>query len=128
MAVEFRMLVFRPFVGEIITGEIQSSNEKGIRVSLGFFDDIYIDASMLFDGCLLYVSFVIVILTGSNKQEQAWVWSPDENELFLDNGDKIRFRVEGENFYDHTPIKAPNKDDVSHEIDRPTPYIINVSL
>jgi DNA-directed RNA polymerase III subunit RPC8 len=69
--VEFRLVVFRPFRGEIITGRISSCTEQGIRgmswlttnserrcvaneyilaVSVNFFSDIHIPASMLFEG------------------------------------------------------------------------------
>lgn len=46
--VEFRMVVFRPDVGEVIKGTIKSCDHKnGIRVSLGFFEDIYIPPHLL---------------------------------------------------------------------------------
>jgi DNA-directed RNA polymerase III subunit RPC8 len=34
------MVVFRPFVGEVIVGRIFSISKTGIRVTLDFFDDI----------------------------------------------------------------------------------------
>nr|CAD1818772.1 unnamed protein product [Ananas comosus var. bracteatus] len=40
--VKFRMVVFRPFIGEILMGKIESSDEDCLRLSLGFFNDIYI--------------------------------------------------------------------------------------
>lgn len=70
-SVEFRLLVFRPFKGEILLGKIkESSATKGIRgtslsqlmkhhhsifpihlaVSLGFFDDVYIPPQFLMAG------------------------------------------------------------------------------
>jgi len=72
--VEFRLLVFRPFKGEIIAGRISSCTEQGIRgmssspsdiqdsriankyfylVSVNFFSDIHIPASLLFEGSTL---------------------------------------------------------------------------
>ncbi len=68
--VEFRLIVFRPFKGEIVEGQITSSSIEGIQsespiillplhpsnftcltaVSLGFFDDIFIPGPVnLFD-------------------------------------------------------------------------------
>ena len=40
--IEFRLIVFRPFVGEIISGKVAKSDESGIKITLGFFDEIYL--------------------------------------------------------------------------------------
>ncbi|KAJ0647343.1 putative DNA-directed RNA polymerase [Helianthus annuus] len=40
--VKFRLIIFRPFVGEIISARLKESNADGLRLSLGFFEDIYI--------------------------------------------------------------------------------------
>lgn len=69
--VEFRLIVFRPFKGEIITARISSCTEQGIRrtaalhsnklclsiadkdmfiVSMNFFSDIHVPTSLLFEG------------------------------------------------------------------------------
>lgn len=45
---EFRMMVFRPFVGEVLTGRIMAATHTGIRISLEFFDDIFIPAHLIF--------------------------------------------------------------------------------
>ena len=45
--INFRLVIFRPFVGEILTGKIVNSDEQGLRVSMGFFDNISIDHSLL---------------------------------------------------------------------------------
>ncbi|KAK7061107.1 DNA-directed RNA polymerase III complex subunit Rpc25 [Paramarasmius palmivorus] len=45
--VVFRMVVFRPFIGEVLVGKVKSSDPESIRVSLGFFDDIYIPSIYL---------------------------------------------------------------------------------
>jgi DNA-directed RNA polymerase III subunit RPC8 len=45
--VKFRMIIFRPFIGEILVGRIASSNADGIKVSMEFFDDILIPAYLL---------------------------------------------------------------------------------
>ncbi len=45
--VKFRLIVFRPFVGEVIVGKVLQSNKDGIRLSLDFFDDIIIPSSQL---------------------------------------------------------------------------------
>ncbi|GMM40896.1 hypothetical protein FOG51_01759 [Hanseniaspora uvarum] len=116
--VTFQLIVFKPMIGEIITGFIKSSNIQGIRVTLfpptdsknnqsnskylsdakkgsvEFFDDIYIPKEMLFEGCYFSV------------EEQIWVWNTDGNDetkVFFDLNEKIRFRVEKEIFFDIKP-------------------------
>lgn len=55
-AAEFRLVVFRPFVGEVLIGRIMAATHKGIRVSLEFFDDIFIPDNLLFENAILYLS------------------------------------------------------------------------
>lgn len=92
--ITFRMVVFRPFVGEVLEGWISSCTAEGIKVKMEFFDDIFIPAHLLFENS----QFV--------AREQAWMWCPDEEqELFLDTNEKIRFRIEQEKFQDLPPLK-----------------------
>lgn len=92
--ITFRMVVFRPFVGEVMEGWISSCTAEGIKVKMEFFDDIFIPAHLLFENS----QFV--------AREQAWMWCPDEEqELFLDTNEKIRFRIEQEKFQDLPPLK-----------------------
>ncbi len=49
--VKFRVLVFRPFLEEVLTGKIKSSTKEGVTVSLGFFDDIMIPSEALQHPC-----------------------------------------------------------------------------
>ncbi len=46
-AVTFRLMVFRPFVGEVLVGRVSQCAEGGLRVSLGFFDDIVVPSYLL---------------------------------------------------------------------------------
>jgi len=45
--ISFRLVVFRPFVNEVLVGRIVSSNKEGLKVSLEFFDDILIPHTFL---------------------------------------------------------------------------------
>lgn len=71
--VEFRLVVFRPFKGEILLGRISSASELGMKsmtvllaprlsllicsaVSLDFFDDILVPPSLMFPNSYLYVA------------------------------------------------------------------------
>ncbi|KAK9366323.1 RNA polymerase III subunit Rpc25-domain-containing protein [Lipomyces kononenkoae] len=91
----FRLIVFRPFVGEVLVGWISSCSEEGIRVRMDFFDDIFIPKEYLFEGCIFVPS------------EQAWIWRT-EHDLYLDTNEKIRFKIEQETFTDQSPQGPKN--------------------
>ena len=59
---------------------------EGIRVSLGFFSDILIPRHGLQSGSVW------------SAEEKVWVWMWGENEMFMDDGETIRFRVTGVRF------------------------------
>ncbi|KAI8376304.1 DNA-directed RNA polymerase III subunit RPC8-like protein [Radiomyces spectabilis] len=91
----FRVVVFRPFVGEILTGKIKSCSPRGVRVTMGFFDDIHIPGAALQAG------------SEFDPAEQVWVWNYDGEKLFMDIDEPIRFRVLREFFTDTTPTVLP---------------------
>ncbi|KAF7731923.1 DNA-directed RNA polymerase III subunit RPC8 [Apophysomyces ossiformis] len=93
--VKFRLVVFRPFVGEILTGKIKSCSPKGVRVTMGFFDDIHIPG--------------VALQAGSefDPAEQVWVWNYDGEKMYMDIDEPIRFRVLRELFTDTTPTTHP---------------------
>lgn len=78
----FRLVVFAPFVGEILVGWISSCTPEGINVRMEFFDDVFLPSHMLFEGS----QFI--------SKEQAWVWNVNDMNLYLDTNEKLRFRVE----------------------------------
>ncbi|KAI4237190.1 MAG: hypothetical protein L6R40_005968 [Gallowayella cf. fulva] len=112
--VEFRLIVFRPFKGEIIAGKISSASEEGMRIALDFFDDIFVPSNLLFSN------------TTFNSQEQCWVWSNEGQEYFYDKNEWVRFRVEQEHWTDLSPPTPPERDNVAHS-ERKSPYSITVS-
>lgn len=79
---KFRLVVFAPFMGEILVGWISSCTPEGINVRMEFFDDVFVPSAMLFEGS----QFV--------AKEQAWVWNINDMDLYLDTNEKLRFRVE----------------------------------
>lgn len=101
----FRALVFKPFVGEVITGWISKCTAEGIKVSLlGLFNDIFIPRNMLFEGC--YYS----------PDDNAWIWPMDEEtKLYFDVNEKIRFRIEQEVFVDVKPKSPKEREQEEHE-------------
>ena len=127
--VKFRVLVFRPFIEEIIVGKIKSSNSEGLTINLGFFDDICIPSSALQQPCRF------------DESEQVWVWEyPNEDggyhDLFMDAGEEIRFRVTSETFIDTSPsepeslpnIKKTDSSSKSDKKDSKIPYQIHASI
>ncbi|KAI9358020.1 RNA polymerase III subunit Rpc25-domain-containing protein [Pilaira anomala] len=97
-----KVVVFRPFVGEILTGKIKSCSPSGVRVSMGFFDDILIPGGALQPGSKF------------DPAEQVWVWNYEGEKMFMDIEESIRFRVLREQFTDatptnHLPAAAPGR-------------------
>ncbi|KAI8803077.1 RNA polymerase III subunit Rpc25-domain-containing protein [Cladochytrium replicatum] len=79
--VTFRMIVFRPFIDEVLVGKISGSTPYGIKVSMEFFDDIIIPPHRMQPNTIYDAS------------EGVWVWHYEGNELYLDKDQQIRFRV-----------------------------------
>ena len=81
-AVHFRLVIFRPHVGEILTGSVVSCDEEGVRISLGFFNDIHVPKSLLQEP------------SSWSPEESLWMWNvtPD-HQLFLDLENPVRFKV-----------------------------------
>ncbi|KNE54442.1 DNA-directed RNA polymerase [Allomyces macrogynus ATCC 38327] len=96
--VKFRMIVFRPFPGEIIVGKIKASAPDGIWVSVGFFDDIFIAKELLPSP------------REFEESEQVWVWKYQGADLFLDVGERVRLQVQRLEFKEVRPDAAPGPD------------------
>lgn len=111
--VVFRLIVFRPFVEEVLVGTVAESTEEGVRVSLGFFDDVWIPGPRMQKP------------SHYEKASGLWVWTPNygddqqqqqggdgvkaeegesggggaEDERFeIELGAQIRFKVKSINF------------------------------
>ena len=91
--VVFRIVIFRPLPGTILEGTIRSSNIDGIRVSLGFFDDVLVPPSLMHTDSTVF-----------DGAEQVWSWNYNDTRLFLDAGEAIRIRVTSEIFTESPPI------------------------
>ncbi|KJE97932.1 hypothetical protein CAOG_07999 [Capsaspora owczarzaki ATCC 30864] len=91
--VVFRLIVFRPFEGEVVSGTIRRSIPSGIIVNIGtFFDDVFIPAENLQPGTIF------------NPDLQEFVWTFAEQELRMEADSRIRFRVVADRFSDLTPV------------------------
>jgi len=108
--VHFRMIVFRPFIGEVIHGRTKSSSATdGLQITLNFFDDIYVPPTLLSDPSKF------------NEQEQLWYWKFGEHQLYMELDTDFRFRVESIIFHER-PSKRPNE--LPSEVHDPPPMLI----
>lgn len=80
-AVTFNMVVFRPFVGEILTAKLVKCDANGLKLSLGFFDDVHVPEHALQEPSTF------------NVKEKLWVWGYNDKEAYMDIGEEVRFRV-----------------------------------
>jgi DNA-directed RNA polymerase III subunit RPC8 len=110
--VEFRMVVFRPLKGQVFLGVVRESDpQKGLRIDMKFFDDIYIPPPYLMDN------------SEFNRDEGVWVWNYEGQELFMDPGSWIRFRVEQNQFIDVGPITNVSPETLPS---KPAPFTVYV--
>jgi DNA-directed RNA polymerase III subunit RPC8 len=108
----FSMMIFRPFLGETLTGTIVKSDyEKGLSISLGFFYDIIIPPHLFQEN------------TEFNSEDNIWVWKYGEDEedemLHLDMHEKIRFVVQSIQFEGEESLSKPPKIDPTGIVYKP---------
>lgn len=81
-AVSFELLVFCPFVGEILVGTLEHASPEGIRVSLGgFFDSVFVPA------------FWMLRPSVYDTKAGEWVWETEEDRYPMHLHSAIRVRV-----------------------------------
>ncbi|KAG9245966.1 RNA polymerase III subunit Rpc25-domain-containing protein [Calycina marina] len=116
--VEFRLIVFRPFKGEVMIGRISSATVDGIYLRTHFFEDIWVPKGNLPEGS--YYS----------PHEGCWVWKTGDAELFFDTQETVRFRVDEEDWHDQTPISAqpPSNEDDFAVKEKDVPYKIIATM
>ena len=103
--VVFRVVVFKPFVGEVVNGRVSACTKAGIEVSLDFFDSIKIPYYNIFQPNHFD--------EGNSKggKDGRWVWDDHKNdedgdaereedaeELAIEVGDLISFVVDSIHF------------------------------
>ncbi|KAK3365304.1 RNA polymerase III subunit Rpc25-domain-containing protein [Lasiosphaeria ovina] len=89
--VEFRMVVFRPFNSEVMVARIASQSREGIHLATDFFHDIFVPCSELPDG------------TEFEPSDGLWVWKEEDQQMYYDNNEMVRFQVISEEWHDQTP-------------------------
>jgi len=135
--VDFRMIVFRPFRGEILQGTIAQSDVKdGIWLSMDFFEDLQVPPSVLFDPSKWQ----------PEGDDGVWVWHSENpeaenghDEYFFDRNEKCLCRVEMEQWNDLSPQLAQQQQKFSAggaggeeeeavEEPRKQPYAVQASM
>lgn len=122
---EFRLIVFRPFVGEALVGSVRSQSELGITVSLGFFDDILIPPNLLPDHSAFdpkRQSFFWLPPTSASPEPGAesdeptaavvappptaleLLKSPTSQRMYIEKRDFVKVRIEEEHWDDSGPL------------------------
>ena len=86
-SVRFRMILFSPRIGDLVTGRVVRSSPEGVFISIGCFDGIVIPAAVL-------QSAVCMPCTYSTTREE-WYWQYQEHCLYITPASSIRFRVIG---------------------------------
>ncbi|GLG95570.1 hypothetical protein R5R35_013293 [Gryllus longicercus] len=121
--VNFRLVVFKPFSEEVILGKIKNCSEEGVRVTLGFFDNIIISPESLQQPCRY------------DEDEKVWIWEYEskdgKHDLFMDPGEPIRFRVTGNKFVETIPCDSKPEEQESSETtekEKIAPYTITASI
>ncbi|EED16055.1 DNA-directed RNA polymerase III subunit 22.9 kDa, putative [Talaromyces stipitatus ATCC 10500] len=115
--VTFRLIVFRPFKGEILLGKITGSSEEGLKIGMEFFSDITVPGDLLFDGSEYDIA------------ENLWAWHyPDAPEPhWYDIGEVVRFRVEAEEWHDQRPT-GPDRMEAQTVSESKPPYSLIASM
>jgi DNA-directed RNA polymerase III subunit RPC8 len=93
--IEFSVIVFRPFIGEILVGTIAEANCSGLRVTLGtFFGAIYIPAYWMLRPSVY------------DSVRRTWVWRSDDEPYEMPVGAEIRVRVKSLHYTKRTTVTA----------------------
>ncbi|PRP78458.1 hypothetical protein PROFUN_13691 [Planoprotostelium fungivorum] len=115
--VVFRIIVFRPFEGELLQGQVIRSSEEGITVTLGFFDDIFVPSHMMLPNMIF------------RNEEGLWFWQYNAYELPIELGDRVRIRVEDIHFFGRVSRRPSNKQqETGVGFNDPPPMMITASF
>ncbi|OQO06333.1 hypothetical protein B0A48_08922 [Cryoendolithus antarcticus] len=133
--VTFRLIVWRPFKGEILQGTIiQSDREGGVWLGMDFFEDLQVPPSVLFEPSAFNVE------DGKDESEGVWVWRSENadaengkgyDEYFFDRNEKCLARVEMEVWNDVPPQMTKPAGAVDGEAaveERKQPYAVQASM
>ncbi|KAG6473994.1 hypothetical protein ZIOFF_067914 [Zingiber officinale] len=78
--VVFRLLIFRPFIGEVICAKLKASDATGLHLTLGFFSDIHVPVHLL-------------PKESEMGEDGIWVWKHEFGDLAMDLDEEVNVRV-----------------------------------
>jgi len=100
ITLRFRVVVFRPALGETIVGKVFASTPDGIQVSLELTTAVFIPSSSL------------PTPSKFSPEEGIWYWEYQDHELWFESGQEVRFKVEDVKFRAPLePLKKGNPGD-----------------
>lgn len=126
--VDFRLVVFRPFKGEIMRATITQSSQQGIYLSVDFFEDLLVPPETLFEGSTW---------EKDDSGTMTFVWRTEagggaHNEFFFDNAESCMVRIEEEQWHDVSPDALRSQSYVTQEEEenasRMPPYLVRGSM
>ncbi|CBY20950.1 unnamed protein product [Oikopleura dioica] len=99
--IKFRFIVFRPFIREVLVGKVRSCSREGLRLTIGFFDDIFVPKK--------YIPAPNEFVQSEGAKGK-WIWTfvdeedPEETESHeIVERIELRFRVKEEVFEECLP-------------------------
>ncbi|PPJ60242.1 hypothetical protein CBER1_01328 [Cercospora berteroae] len=122
--VDFRLVVFRPFKGEILRATITQSSPQGIYLSLDFYEDLLVPPETLFEGSTW---------EKDENGTMAFVWRTEDgeggqNEFFFDSAESCMVRIEEEQWHDASPDALRNSQEEEETTSRSPPYLVRGSM
>ena len=94
--VSFRLVLFKPYINEVLIGKIERSSQKSIQISIGFFDSIIIPAENLLEN------------TFWNDKSKLFYFNWEGHHLDMENQEEIVFRVTDVQFKTSKPPQNKN--------------------
>lgn len=76
------MIVFKPFVGELLVGTIKSMDKNGVILSFDFFDQAIIPPGQLQEG------------SEWSEKDKAWYWPFGGHKLWMSVNEQVRVRID----------------------------------
>ncbi|XP_019455990.1 PREDICTED: DNA-directed RNA polymerase III subunit RPC8-like isoform X1 [Lupinus angustifolius] len=105
--VVFNLVMFRPFVGEVIAAKLLASNADGLRLSLGFFDDIYVPAHLM--PIPNHFEADPINSYENDSKKGTWFWDYEGEHFPIEDSEaEIRFRVQSVS-YPPVPVEQPKE-------------------
>ena len=121
----FHMVVFRPFTDEVLSGTIHSISATGMKVSVGFYDEIFVPAHRL-PAPHEYDAGDTEDGEPGPEAERKWVWvTEDGARLDMEVGDEVRVKVRDVEYHetrkDKYPMVSYDQDGGASRLSLPSP-------